>query len=416
MKLYKNGSIFTFKLFLLVTALNINFVMFASSSARKIVAPAMQSGLRALTTQAGATVPNISVSVNSAENYQPMVSMPSQATLNFNDGVFNNIPKASLLPQQCQASSGSGNNPFNAAILAGLTAAMVGSQVAHAGDETQEGAQWSSASILTSFYETLFGKKEETTDVEELFLHNGLDPKVYPELVKFIKKYRCSFDLEMQILFTRSLQGLPDYNMTKNAGGGHGFKFSPRNHFSAMSGFFMKGSAIDRIVNAERMKKVIEINKLDCLKVADKCLAIRAGDLCVIGKEIKVGDQNEKISVREVQQLVQFAKLTGYLDWQFGGNVMRDSDGKLVFIDTEDRSYLSYYFSNSHIVMHILYSWLPLDRNAFAWLRDEEKKLNNEINEFKTTPLFGNPAYDAEIGIDFEAVKKEYVKLQQDLD
>ena len=394
MKNYKKSQNVILKLLMLVMALNINIITCAmSSSARKIVAPAMQSGIRAMTTEAVTAVPTISI--NSLQNFQPMFSISQQSTLNQTDGIFKNIPKTSLLPQQIYASnsSGSSNNPFYAAILAGLATAMVGNQVAHADDENID-------------------------DVEELFMRSGVDPKSYPELVKFIKKYRCSFDLEMQVQFTRSLQGLPNYSMTKSAPGGHSFKASPTNEFKALSGFFIKGPAIDRIINAERMKKVIEKNHLDCLKVADKCLAIRAGDLCVIGKEIKVGDQNKKISLKEIQQLAQLAQQSGYTDWQITRNIIRDVDGKLVFVDTENVGYGSYdtVYTKGYMVSILLFSIRisQIDEDASEWLKSEDHRLR-VTKQVAFYNLPHNPQYDAEIGIDFEAVKKEYAKLQENL-
>ena len=122
MKNYKNRPNFIFKLLMLITALNINFVTCAMiSSARKMIVPAVQSSMRAMTTEASATVPTIIVPVSSLQNFQPMSSMSSQPNLNHTDGIFKNIPAASLLPQSiAQASSsnsdsGSGSNSFNAA-------------------------------------------------------------------------------------------------------------------------------------------------------------------------------------------------------------------------------------------------------------------------------------------------------------
>ena len=163
---------------------------------------------------------------------------------------------------------------------------------------------------------------------------------------------------------------------------------------------------------------MIEKNHLDCLKVADKCLAIRAGDLCVIGKEIKVGDQNKKISLKEIQQLAQLAQQSGYTDWQITRNIIRDVDGKLVFVDTENVGYGSYdtVYTKGYMVSILLFSIRisQIDEDASEWLKSEDHRLR-VTKQVAFYNLPHNPQYDAEIGIDFEAVKKEYAKLQENL-
>ena len=400
MKNYKNMLSINFKILMLLAALNINFVTFTSSSARKMIAPAVQSGLRAMTTEAVTAVPTILAS--SLQNFQPMVLIPQQSTLNQTDGIFTNTPKALALPQslaqaESSGSSGFGSNSVNAAILAGLAAGIAGNQVAHADDE-------------------------DMIDIHELYDEASIDAKLYPELANFLKKYRCSD--EFQIRVQRSIWYQNHYSKKNLWGEGHhGFQPSSGLLYKGYaSEFFIKGSEIDRIINAERMKKIIELNKFDCLGVADKCLAFDGNSLCVVSKKIKLGDQAKKISLKEVKQLFKFAFETGYWDLQLGRNIIRDIDGKLVFVDTEDVSYncrispgnYNALFDRKVNLIHYLlrYTYF-MDNDAKKWLRVEYSKLQNSVEGQEYLILLPtNSQYDAEIGIDFNRVREEFFRFE----
>ena len=167
------------------------------------------------------------------------------------------------------------------------------------------------------------------------------------------------------------------------------------------------------------MKQVIELNNLDCLKVADKCLHLDENGFSIVAKKIIAGDQNKKISLQEVQQLFKLGQNAGYMDWWiFGLNVLRNIDGKLIFIDTEDGSYTCSGVKKEYNAQHLINSFgHKMDKDAKEWLNSECDRLDKSPEgQGIIIGLPKNPQYDAEIGIDFEVVKREYKKLQEDLD
>jgi hypothetical protein len=107
-------------------------------------------------------------------------------------------------------------------------------------------------------------------------------------------------------------------------------------------GFYFKGGvkSIDRVINAERLRNFIKEHKLDCLDVAKKYVYKVNGRLCVFAEQIvEHPDKIGVLNVREIAQLVEFVKETGYKDINLRNIIRRASDRKLVMIDTEDRSF-----------------------------------------------------------------------------
>jgi hypothetical protein len=70
----------------------------------------------------------------------------------------------------------------------------------------------------------------------------SVDEVRYPELAKFLKQYKCPENIERSALSLHQ------------------------------SSLFLKGSEIDRIKNAERLKQILKKEKLDRVIVPDKCL------------------------------------------------------------------------------------------------------------------------------------------------
>ncbi len=110
--------------------------------------------------------------------------------------------------------------------------------------------------------------------------------------------------------------------------------------------FLYKGNDIKRLINAERMRECIKRHNLSCLKVPRKYLyKADSGILFVFAEKIVC---NFKLSclrgcsiltLEETKQIITLHDETGYSDFN-GNNVMRDvKDGKLAFIDTEERSF-----------------------------------------------------------------------------
>ena len=328
-------------------------------------------------------------------------------------------------------------------------------------------------------------EEEQPVDAAVLLDKKSLDALVYPELAKFMQRYSCSIDLETRANFVMSgsdyFQRLerdtinsPDrkkydsYETAKNnpiyqkAGffsksitGKGGFKPTSGDIFkgSTSSEFFIKGSEIDRIINAQRMIKYLKDHALNNFKVVSECLTYSGKDISVISNKIDIGNQDKELSLQDVKQLVKIGQETGYWDWQFGRNLIRDSQGKFIFVDTEDISYgpnldslpdilsleekkLSAYNKAQRVM--ILASYLNImDEQAQQWIIEkldsydrpdvdpavdtQEVAMKKMMDFFKKlaekegllTPLSDDTQYDAAIGIDFEQVKREF-KLFQD--
>ena len=103
-----------------------------------------------------------------------------------------------------------------------------------------------------------------------------VDAVKYPEFAKFVKKYRCSAEIEQQVKNNAQHQKRVQDSVSR---------------YTSIP-FYNKGPRIDRIINAERMKKVIEINKLDRLAVPDKCLChMYEDEWNVIAKKVTTDDE-----------------------------------------------------------------------------------------------------------------------------
>ena len=236
-------------------------------------------------------------------------------------------------------------------------------------------------------------------DVNEYFSDHGDGAFLYPELTKFIKAYRCSRSFEDKAILLM-LHG--------------GYQFGPR-HFYDDKEFIIKGSAIDRLINARRMKNYFKQHHLDLLDVVDKCLILGQGSLFLMSKKITFDKQMKKVSQKEAEQLAQFGLGTGYWDWGFGENVIRDPQGKLIFIDTEDAAFE--FPSSFHDREHVL-NYLFLDLQE-ADQKEASDSISEKYNQIKNSKegrvlaplLFRNSEYD-DPDIDFEQVKKEFKEFE----
>lgn len=211
-----------------------------------------------------------------------------------------------------------------------------------------------------------------------------IDAAQYPELTKFVNKFRCPNDIKR-------------------------------------SECHLKYSQIDRIINAARMKKCIEINELDHLRVADKCLYPSVdNELLVLSQTVafKPGDrENAKLSLSEVQQLVKLAEETGFRDW--ARNFDWDINNKLTFFDTENNSFaigMIRGVKGMELPAHCKFNFvasLAIYRDSMK--PDAQKFFNERLNyllnsdegkkEAPRLPL--NQKYD-DSQINFEKVKEEY--------
>lgn len=234
---------------------------------------------------------------------------------------------------------------------------------------------------------------------EEKSRDQNVDAAKYPEFAKFVKKYRCSAEIEQQV--GEALYKIKFYDGVSE------YLLIP---------FYNKGARIDRIINAHRMKKVIEINKLDHLAVPDKCLChMYADEWNVIAKKVKRNKGEFKISLEQAQQLATLAQETGYGDFHLG-NILHDDQHKIVIIDTEDRSYRYSGYELACLEEFIARGYLR--KEDLQWLHDKiesGKTIPNILWRilFGPTPLSGNSQYD-DADIDLKKVKQEFAQLQNE--
>lgn len=255
-----------------------------------------------------------------------------------------------------------------------------------------------------------FLKTEFSVDVPE-----EVDPEKYPELIKFIKKY-----------------GLP-HIFAKEA---KKFEMSINRDYitkvEELPNFFIKGSNIARIINAERIRRCIEVNNLDQLDVPKKYLE-KVGNLWRIFAE-RIDPSycsGEKFSLKETQQLTILAEETGFRDWD-RYNFRRDEHNKLICIDTENNSFknrLGYENVKTYSVNktqgiklppnckanYVMYLWDDfhdrMNAEAQEWLKHRiEELLHSPEGTAEDTPIFANKKYD-DPEIDFEKVKEELKEL-----
>ena len=344
MKNYKNRLTLQLSVLLLATSFHSVMMAMIPSSSRRMLAPAMRSGFRYMGSQAG--VVGGSNAVNS----------------NFS-GHANNVPAFSLMPMQYAG-------PSFKAYRSPLQSVAAGSQ---SGQDTNFGSRlglWAGlfggGALAASMTNTAHAdNQEQSVDISGLLdLDRNLDSVdviLYPDLAQFIKKYSCSFDLGKRSEFVQAtqnyFQGLDEQKITPyqnsamyQQAGFFNRNGAGRHNFSAVSGnlvpvahetqFFIKGSEIDRVINAERLKVYLKKKGFHNFKVAPECLHYTGQSVEILSPAIKLGNQDKKISLDEIQKIWQIAVDTGYWDWQFGRNWMRDHQDNLVCVDTEDISFL----------------------------------------------------------------------------
>jgi hypothetical protein len=151
-------------------------------------------------------------------------------------------------------------------------------------------------------------------------------------------------------------------------------KLDKRGHLKEIPHFFIKTAdtsqrfqahLLHRVVNAERLRRCIARHGLNRLEVVKKyiykleglwinegtCALRLDGKWIVLAEKVNFKPQQLELSLQEVQQLAVLAEKTLYRDWGFaraigngpkyaGNNWVRsEKTGKLVCIDTEDRSF-----------------------------------------------------------------------------
>jgi hypothetical protein len=216
----------------------------------------------------------------------------------------------------------------------------------------------------------------------------NISKEQYPELTKWVAKHRC-----------------------------------PQNIEQNKAEHFLKKNEYSRIINAERMKKVIQTYKLDQLCVANKYLCEKDGHFHVLSENIVANNkEHTTLSLTQMKQLFTLALETGFRDWG-ADNVVLNSDGILTFIDTEDESFS--FWSTEHEVKKTgfpndckgnfvvsLSEYLPsMQADAHTWYSNTMAQLlATQDGKTKTSILPDNSKYDAS-DIDIAKVKKEILRL-----
>lgn len=185
---------------------------------------------------------------------------------------------------------------------------------------------------------------------------------------------------------------------------------------------FRQDTVIERLINAERMRECIKRHKLHRLAVTEKYL-----HKSVCGCQWKLyvrwiaepqcqQDQQPcsyAFDLELVQQLAKLAEETGFYDWQ-KTNWLFDYDdgisvqGKLTFIDTENRSFqvgenYKWYFVES---LFQLGEYMSQDAQQWLVQRVADLKLSAEGNII-SLPLPCNTQFD-DPAINIENVKRYY--------
>ncbi len=183
----------------------------------------------------------------------------------------------------------------------------------------------------------------------------------------------------------------------------------------------IKGGDIRRIINAERLRRCIEENNLRLLAVAKKYY--HEGKVFAEKIDAVRPDDQQLFTLEQIQQLTLLAEKTGYRDWD--RNIIIDKQtGKIVFIDTEDDSFLSgmYQIIDETTPMNCkaqyalsLYILGPMmDQEAQQWLINHvEHLMSSPEGLAEDTPLPYSTKYDSP-DINMEKVLEQFRKIERE--
>jgi hypothetical protein len=200
------------------------------------------------------------------------------------------------------------------------------------------------------------------------------------QVKKFLDRYSCSQEIEDQIAEMRLRRG--------------------------DSKIYFKGNHVARMINAIRLKRFIADNELDKIGIAEKCWSKKIEQ--VVSIAVPNVNTDRLVSLSEVQQLVKVIEDAGFWDWH-RSNVFRDTQGKHVFIDTEDVSF----FVRKGVALDVSYvlnnfkkryiDTLNLEPEAYEWL---QKRILAEKDSGKKVNVLANSTKYDDHDINFEIVKE----------
>lgn len=233
-----------------------------------------------------------------------------------------------------------------------------------------------------------------------------VDAVKYPNFAKLITKYSCSKETQRLVqAYHHDIKSV--YEGFINDGC---IISDEMNTFIYQNiPYIKKHFDVTRIKNAQRLEKVIKRFELDRLRVAKKCIAKDQQGWFIVAEKID-STQLYPFSLEEIQQLAKIVEETGFSDW--GSNIVRDEDGILVFIDTEDVSFTfggGHKKSKANIFKYAFYSDDKMEPEAARWLKNRIKKLRNVT--FDQLLCFDTQYDDA--SINFEKVIIEYQRWQK---
>ena len=274
-----------------------------------------------------------------------------------------------------------------------------------------------------------------------------------PELTKFVHTYGCSLEVEDGILRDAQIdlqkaEALAQEMKTSLQMCKKDERESIENKYEKLfdnistSTYISKDQNISRIINAIRMKKIIDIHNLDHLDVADKFLGNRfqsEGYVTIKAKRVE-SLPLRKFSLTDIQQLAQLAEKTGYSDW--GGscwrlsNILINKNNQITFIDTEDKSFghpghdisPEYRYNQSvpkisdeqcramplgckfKYITNLAKLYPVMEPKAQEWYSKRVKKLNSPEGFALQPRIYDNIQYD-DPEIDLQEVKKEWREL-----
>ena len=229
-----------------------------------------------------------------------------------------------------------------------------------------------------------------------------------PEFDKFAQKFIFSQSEKMKQEVARCQE---DFDCNK------AFQNVWTDTVRGLPSIYFKGNDISRVINADRMRRCIEVNGLTLLGVAHKYVGKTENGWQVFAEKIS-SPNGTHISLELVKQLVKLAEETGYRDWN--SNWFWDGS-KLVCIDTDSDGFtigMHRGVKGMEIPNHCKFNYVAslkvwessMREDARDWFYNRLNELVNSTEGLQVdVPLPFNTKYDdPNVGFDFEQVKKEF--------
>jgi len=159
---------------------------------------------------------------------------------------------------------------------------------------------------------------------------------------------------------------------------------------------YIKSSQFDRVINAYRMQNFLTKNNISTITVPKKYVSKVGYKFMVFVEAVDV-EEITSINLEETNDLITFIEGTGYRDLH-SGNLKRDTKtGKLIILDTENRS-----FSMARIECFSAFA------GCFGDVLTQEARdvFQNHFETFFKPKLYQDTQYDGEL--DFSSVQ-EYI-------